>query len=870
MSDPFNSPAAPSGGPSRFTLDGLLTHLGGPVEEEGDGYLVKCPAHDDSHASLRIALSEADKVLLKCRAGCSFANILKAGNLKASDLFDVKPGDAVRVARQDLDPLDPASRAALAMYLDRAARGLNEAAEAYASRRFGLDRASMERLGLGYDDGTTESGSLVLSAALYRDTTRLVVPFNDFDGAPHYLQARALERDVKAKWSGPANPEGSAWGKYGVFRSETGWEEVIVTEGPGDALTAVATGYDAVCIRGAGLGKSPGLADALAEGLRGRKVIVAGDGDTAGQKFTRDVAEALSERGIEVHRLVLPDGVNDVTDWREHAGNAFAKAFVTAVQESQTFGSDEIAAEQIAQDITRLFSDVYNAQVLHGLIQAQGKDVRHTEVGFVIYEEDHGVWRTDSDDWVRRQAHNVAERVQANILEEMSKMDARIARIADKDLREDIGKALDKMRAKARSGQLVSYVMSTRGIDSMIREIRALPGVSASIELFDRQPRLLPARNGIIDLETGELMPYGPETKGLYLMRRVDVDYKPDAVNPRWEEFLTQIFPERPDLVDYLQNLIGYGITGLTTEQCFGILWGNGANGKSVITDTLTGVFRGITVTTPFSTFEQKPSGGIPNDLAALKGSRLVMASEGEQGKPMAEATIKRLTGSDMISARYLHKEFFEFKPTFLILLATNFRPNFRGQDDGIWRRVRLIPFVAKFPKGHPLRDEYLTAKFLGEFVPRSAWKPGEDFGDGVEGILAWAVKGSMKYLAQGLKDPVEVEKATKEYRTTSDKLSGFLGDDVHNVLIRDPGGKIKSKEAWDLYRKWVEEEGLEKREQWNRSTFWDSLEERGAIKKTSGGSFYFRGIRLVKPSERGGTDEVEDEVKPLDPFQPF
>jgi putative DNA primase/helicase len=399
VTDPFSSPAPASGGPSRFTLEDLLDRLGGAVDEESDGYLVRCPAHEDSHASLRIGLTEGGKVLLKCRAGCKFPDVLKAAKLRASDLFDVEPGNAPRLARADLDPVGLPERAALALYLHRAAQALHGAPEAlaYAARRFGLDAEHAAALGLGYDDGHLDGGNLVLSSGKYHDAPRLVVPFHDFDGNPHYLQARALPgHEVAAKWSGPVNPDGAAWAKYGVFRAESSWDEVIITEGPGDALTACAVGYDTVLIRGAGLGSNPTLADEIAEGVNGRKVVVAGGADTAGQKFTNDVAAALSARGVDVFRLTIPAGVgSDLTDWREHGGTSFSKGFPKAVQEAAPYGSDEITSERIQQKITRLFSDVYNAEVLHELIKDSGADIRWTpEVGFVVYEEAHGVKST--------------------------------------------------------------------------------------------------------------------------------------------------------------------------------------------------------------------------------------------------------------------------------------------------------------------------------------------------------------------------------------------------------------------------------------------------------------------------------------------
>lgn len=866
MSDPFDAPGKPSGKSNSLTLSDFLGRFS-EIEDEADGYVVVCPAHSDTHPSLRVAYNADDKkIALKCRAGCKIGEVVDALGLTLADLFNVEPGDdiEVRSAAQRLEPLSVGDRAALKMYLDKAARALTDEAVAYAARRFGITREKAEDLGLGFDDGSIDGGKLILSRAKYHDAPRLVVPFNDADGRPHYLQARALQSDgVRAKWSGPVNPEGSAWGKWGWLPGGTGWAEVIITEGPGDGLTACATGYDTVLIRGASLGQSPTMADEIASAVRGRRVVVAGDSDTAGSKFTRDVAKELSERGIEVARLVIPpEAGTDLSEWRENVGEAFAKSFIRAVQEAPRYGSDQITIEEISQDITRLFSDVYNAKTLLEVIREKGADVRHTpEVGFVVYRPELGTWKVDVEEWVRSQAQTVAARVQKAILAQMASMDGRIAALTDKEARETMGKVIDAQRKKARSGTLVSYVMSTRGIDSMLRELRALPGVFASYEDFDQHPHLLAVGNGVVNLETGDLTPYGPEVKDLFLMRRIDTPYIKGARCPRWERFVEEIFDHHPTNADgprsglpaFMKRLVGYGITGHTTEQALAVLYGGGSNGKGVLIETLTGLFKGVTVTTPFSTFEQKPSGGIPNDIAALKGSRLVMASEGEQGRQMAESLIKRLTGGDTISARFMRKEFFEFVPTFLIVLATNYKPNFRGQDFGLWRRVKLVPFTRTFTAAD--KDPHLTSKFLGRRVPNAAYRDGEDYGDGPAGILAWAVEGSVEWHDVGLAPPAVIDNATREFKETSDKLGEFY----EHYLVKEEGARISGKEAWALYREWADEEDLPSKERWTRSTFWGALEERGAQKRKSSDTIYFRGIRRRKPSEGVGGNIPEE-----------
>ncbi len=773
----------------------------GSVQQQHDGWLAHCPAHSDAQASLRIAVTPDGTGLLKCRAGCDTARVLAAVGLSFSDLRGITEVTGVAISSERTAPLDIATIAALRADLDRYAAGVSIAVREYALERFAIDNYDFERLGLG-------------KAADLPGGTRLVVPFCNPDGVALGFQARAIDPEAKVRWYGPRNPEQGSWSRLGFFSGDSGWDEVIITEGPGDALTACAVGYDAIAVRGAGLAGRE-LAEQIVAWVPNRPIVLAGDGDNAGRSFSTTLADALADMGVTVKVLALPDGM-DLTDWLASDFAGFPNALIHAVTTTPATTSTALALMQRDENLFPL-TDLGNARYVAALAAQHGTALRYIEeIGFLVLS--NGIWTEDRLERSRALVHESADLV---------------GDIADA-LMESAGND-QQLQAEARRWKAwAKYCASKRGIDAVLSEIKALPMVATRIEDLDRHHHLLAVRNGVLDLREGVLLEHDPL---LLLTKRIDLDYDPTADCPRWVQYLHEVMRGDAVMVDYLQRLVGYGITGETTEQCFSVLWGSGANGKTVFTSTLSEVFEAISVTTPFSTFEQKASGGIPNDLAALRGARLVFAAEGEADKPMAEALLKSLTGRDLVTARFLRKEFFTFRPTFQLMLATNNKPSFKGQDEGLWRRVKLIEWSRYFAPNE--RDHRLPDVLLGE----------------AQGILAWAVRGSVTWFARGLDDPSPIQHATTEYRSTSDPLSGFLP----GVFIADVHAKrVLGKDVFDAYLHWAEAENLKPSEIVTRRKFFSWLEERGIAKRASKGGVAFDGIRRARPSD---FPDLEDEV---------
>jgi putative DNA primase/helicase len=353
---------------------------------------------------------------------------------------------------------------------------------------------------------------------------------------------------------------------------------------------------------------------------------------------------------------------------------------------------------------------------------------------------------------------------------------------------------------------------------NLISLARAEAGIPLAAERLDSDPWLLNLRNGTLDLRTGELRPH----RALDLItRRVDIDLDLSARAPRWEAFLAEIMAPHPELIPYLQRVAGYALTGSTREEVMFILYGTGANGKSKFLESMRACLGPFCAQTPTETLLVKKEGGIPNDLARLQGIRLVTAVETEDGKRLAEARVKALTGGDTITARFLHQEFFEFIPQFKIFLAVNHKPVVRGTDPGLWRRIHLIPFSVTIPEEQ--RDRELLEKLRSE----------------LPGILAWAVRGCLEWARDGLKPPETVLTATKAYKDEMD----VVGDFIEEKCVVSSQASVSAENLRRAFEEWSKANDVPRLSHRYLAARW---KERGATPARGGaGTRIWRGIGL-------------------------
>lgn len=415
-------------------------------------------------------------------------------------------------------------------------------------------------------------------------------------------------------------------------------------------------------------------------------------------------------------------------------------------------------------------------------------------------------WRLD-DLGARRLAHTLG-RIVADEADGLAAWVAKAPDLKEQGRREAIQEARRRWAKSCESGARITAAL-----------VEAQPLLRAKAEDMDADPDVIGLANGVLDLRGFDFRPYTHTDR---ITKQARVSFDPDATCPRWEAFVAQIMDGDGELVEFLQVLSGYILTGHRGEHVLPVFHGSGANGKSTFMGALQHMLGDYAGTAAPGLLIQRHGAEHPTGLAALHGKRLVVASETGEGGTLAEAQVKQLTGGDRIAARRMRQDFFEFDPTHQIVLATNHKPRVTGTDEGIWRRLRLVPFAVTVPEKD--RDPGLPAKLATE----------------APGILNWCLAGLRAYRAGGLPHPEAIRAATLEYRSASDQVGEFLDECTMPV----PGHRLRVSDLYTAYSQWSRDSG---EHAMSKRTFGQRLGERGfRSSRGNGGTRFWVGLRVL------------------------
>jgi P4 family phage/plasmid primase-like protien len=386
---------------------------------------------------------------------------------------------------------------------------------------------------------------------------------------------------------------------------------------------------------------------------------------------------------------------------------------------------------------------------------------------------------------------------------------------------------LDRDDLSERDAKRVAVgIASAKTVAAVLKLSQADRRIAAVPEQFDADPWLLNTPGGIVDLRSGELCAHD---WACYCSKITHA--APRAGQPHvWHEFLERVTNGDSDLQDYMQRVAGYCLTGITREHALHFLWGTGANGKSTFLNTLREMLGDYAVVASADTFTEARGERHPTELAALRGARLVISSETEDGRQWAAARIKSLTGGDPIAARFMRQDLFEFVPQFKLVMAGNHKPGLRNVDEAVRRRMHLVPFTAKIPPAE--RDPRLMERLRDE-LPQ---------------ILSWAIDGCLQWQQGGLAPPASVRDATDLYLEDNDTIGAWLAE-----CTRSEAGAFETVAAMHAsYHAWAVANG----ERFlGVKKLGPALEGRGLQRHRTSTAKGFIGLRIVGAGELFGTD---------------
>jgi len=553
---------------------------------------------------------------------------------------------------------------------------------------------------------------------------------------------------------------------------------VFITEGEKDVNNLVRLGLQATCNSG-GAGKFTQDNSAL----RGRTVVILPDNDEPGRKHAADVQRKLAgvaARTVIVDLPGLPEK-GDASDWIAAGGTkdellGLAAAALNPIK--SRFSPSETLLRPREMTLMGLAARFHERFY---------RVTRYVEERGVFYNYESGAWRASRSlaeiktKQIINEVHDELDEVKKRLKELQSRQPADRAAIGETfQYLENLEKFASQIKKPVTMENVLTFARSDLRIDA---------------DAFDTNAAVFNCANGTIDLDTGKFREHRPDD---LCSMQSPVKFDAQADCPRWRRFLEEIFLDDRDLIAFIQRAIGYSLSGFTDEQVFLILHGDGSNGKSELLFILDQIFGNYLRAANVDTFmDDRPQGGHNEDIARLRGCRLVTTTETEKTRRLAEGLVKRLTGGDRITASFKHERTFEFMPRFKVWLAANHKPQINGTDYGIWRRILLVPFGAKFVKhGIPLDGEN---QFRIDLNLRY------DLRRELPGILNWAIEGYQAWRKQGLAAPEIVRAASEEYRQESDKLGAFLAEE----MIEKPYYSTPLNQAYQAYRTWAENGGM-------------------------------------------------------------
>lgn len=441
------------------------------------------------------------------------------------------------------------------------------------------------------------------------------------------------------------------------------------------------------------------------------------------------------------------------------------------------------AGEANIPEAQHLTTDLANA---HRLRSAYEQDLIVVNNRWYVWVGTH--WEPDD-----AAAYRMSCALSKKILEEANEWAAKKAK-SEEEAKRNAGIA-ETLRKWGKTSEMKSR------IDAAYLILKQMLSVETS--KLDADPWKLNCINGTVDLRTGKI---GPHRKEDYITVCLPTAYDPAATCPTFERAVWQIFGGNQQMISFVQRLFGYSATGSVRDQVLPVHYGHGSNGKSLLLNTVHRVLGRYAATAAPNLLMVSHGERHATEIADLRGKRFVIAHESGEGGTLREDFIKQATGGDRLKGRFMRGDFFEFDPTHKLALITNHKPQVRGRDHGIWRRLLLIPYEQRFGSKEEvasgaaayLKDESLAEKLMAE----------------TEGILAWIVRGAVEWHCDGLRPPEEVKAATSAYREEQNRVGQF----IRECCIFDPAGRTQlggEHGVFKAYQAWCKDNGYHAMGMW-------------------------------------------------------